>query len=130
MGMKMYWYANLLFERFYKFASCTWATNTSHVFNAEYMSTSFLKLFSHIDVILQVIFRTAGIKYICCITNRCFTKCAGFSNSINCNTHVIDPVERIENTEYIDTTFRCAIYKEANDIIRIICIPNCIGSAQ
>ena len=70
------------------------------------------------------------IQNIAGIANRSFAEFVLIEHFINCHGHTRQPIERIKDTENINAAL-CALFdKLTHDIVRIIGISDCIGSAQ
>ncbi len=126
----MDWQTDLFFQRFDQHRSCSRFQQACHVFQAKNMRARRLQVFTHCNIIVQIIFRAVRVKNIARITNRTFTDLTVFHHCVHGHTHVFNPIQTVKNAEYIHTGFRGLSHKFLHYIIGIIGIPNAITGPQ
>ena len=57
----------------------------------------------HIQVVRQIVFRTGAVENIAGVAQSDFSDLARFADGLNGAVHVVQTVEAVENTEYVDT---------------------------
>ena len=130
MGMQLYRNADLIFQGSDQLLGCIRLEKTGHILDGQNMGASFLQLFGHVNIIIKGIFIPLGIHNIAGIANGGFTDLTLLQNLIHGYFHTGDPVERIENTEHIDTRSGRLLNESADQVIRIIGITHSIGAAD
>ena len=118
-----------LAQRLDQHARARWPQETCHILDREDMAACPLQLFGDADVIVERIFGPVGIENVACVTDRPLGEFACLANRVDCDAHVLNPVEAIENTEKIDPS-GCAADKIFHHIVWIIGVANTIGAAQ
>src|SRR5690625_2692308 len=89
-----------------------------------------LKPLSEIDVVIERILGTAFVQDVSGIAKGTVNKLSGCQISLDCYLHTLDPVEAIEDTENVDTSFSRLMDKRLDDIIWVVYIANRIGRSQ
>src|SRR6267378_1209148 len=94
------------------------------------MRAELFQLLGHVDVIPQRILWTAFVENVAGVANGRLTNRAGFENSINCNAHVLNGIERIEDTEDIDALGVRFAHEFLDDVVGIRRIPYSVRAAK
>ena len=77
-----------------------------HVLDREDMAAGPFQLLGDADIIVERIFGAIGIENVARVADRALGELAGLAHGIDRDTHVLDPVEAIENAEEIDARWR------------------------
>ena len=102
MGVKVDWDPELFAKGAHELECGVRLAESGHVFDGEKVGAEFLELVGHCDVVLERIFWTACVENVSGVTNRRFADAAGLKHGVDCDAHVFDGVERIEDAEDID----------------------------
>ncbi len=94
------------------------------------MCAKLLQLLGHGDVILERIFWPAFVKNISGVANRRLADGAGLQNGVDCDAHILDRVERIEDTEDIDALLVGLAHKFFDDVIGIRRVTHRVRAAK
>ena len=120
---------NLFFQGFDENGCRGRFQQTRHIFQADNVSPRIAQRFTHIDIVVQVVFGAVWIKDITGITDRAFTDFAGLDHGIHGDAHVFNPVQTVEHTENVNAGCSLAD-KFLYDIIGISRVADTIRPAQ
>jgi len=87
-----------------KLRGALWLQQTSHVLDGQHVNIQSDKLFDEFKVVLQVVHSIVRVANISRVANGSFSNTSGGSDGINTELHVLNIVDRIEDTEHIHTS--------------------------
>ena len=101
-----------------------------HVLETEDMGARRLQLAGQRDVVVEVVFRAAGIGDVAGVADRRLAEPAGLQHRIHRRAHVLDPVERIEDAEQVDPALRRLAHEIAHHVVGIGGVADAVRGAQ
>ena len=101
-----------------------------HIFNSNDIGTGILQFFCHLDIVVEVIFRTGRVENIAGIAKSYFGNLACFTNGLYRFIHVIETVQAVEDTEDVDTVFRREFDEVLDDVIGVARIAYGVGTTD
>jgi len=130
MSMQVYRYGYLLLQRRYQLFGSHRLQKSRHVLDAKDVSTSLFQFLCHVHIILKGIFVSGLVQDVSGIAHACLGYLALVQRFVQRHLHALYPVQRVEDTEHIDSAF-CRLFDKFSDyIIRIVLISNGIGASD
>ncbi len=124
MAMQLHHQAGLLLNAFHQIVCAVGINQTAHILNADTIRTHCFQLFGQLHKMRRVVHRAVGIG------NRHLSMCAVFFGGPHRTFHVAHIVQRVENTNDVNTVFHAFLHKQIHHIIRIMTIAQQILAAQ
>ena len=90
-----------------------------HILDGDDVGAGVLQFLRHVDVVRQVVFRAGAVEDIAGVAQGDFGDLARFADGLNRAVHVVQAVEAVENTEYVDAVFRRQFDEVLDDVVRI-----------
>jgi len=117
--VKVNWDGELLAKCAHELEGGVRLAQSGHVFNGEKVRAEFFELLGHADVVLEGIFWAARVEDVSGVANRRFADAAGLEHGVDCDAHVVDGVERIEDAENVDALCVGFAHEFLDDIVGI-----------
>ena len=130
MGVQVNRNTDFLLQSADQFSGSSWFQQTGHIFNTQNVSTGSFQFFCFFHIVFQSIFITRSIHNVASIAQASFTDFVLFQSFVDGHFHTFQPVQRVEDTEYIDTCFGSFFYERADYIVRIVFVTYSVSTAQ
>ena len=131
MGVQVNGNGQVLFQLGYECFSCQRLEQACHVFDGQQMGTFILKAAGQVEVVLKVVLGAGRVADVAGVANAGLSQGAGFfAHRPDAHLHGVEPVERIEDPEQVDSLF-CGIYnKLLNQIVGVCLVANGIAAPE
>ena len=130
MRMEMNRERNLIFESSHQLFRGIRLEKAGHILDRQYMRAAPLKLLCHINIILKSVLIALRIGYISGIAYRRLADLILLYDLLHGYLHTRQPVQGVENSEYVDSALCRLLDKSPYKVIRIICISHGVCAAQ
>ncbi len=130
MRVEMDRQAGLFLQRLDQRKRCARLAQPGHVLDAQDVRASALQVARERHVVLEVVLRLARIGEIAGVADRRLAQLARLAHGVDCDAHVLDPVERVEDAEQVDARARRLIDEVAHDVVGIVGVADRIRRAQ
>ena len=101
-----------------------------HILDSDDIGTGILQFFCHADIVIEIIFRTGRIEDIAGIAEGDFGNLARFPDGLHRFIHIVQTVQAVENTEYINAVLGRELYEILDHIVRVARIAYGVGAAD
>ena len=103
---------------------------TGHILDRNGVCAQCFKLFSHVFVVLDRVFRLCRIIDIACVADGCFSDFIVVAYVLDASFHLLRPVQAVEDTENVNPVFSCKSDELFQTVVRIVLISDCIRSTE
>ncbi len=114
----------------YQFLRSHRLQQTGHILDCDDMRTSLLQFLRHVYIVLQVVLLSGFIQDISGVAHGGFRNLTLIQGLIDSDFHALNPVQGVEDTEYIDSGLRGLTDELPNGVIRIVPVSYRIRTAE
>jgi hypothetical protein len=130
VSVEMDGYADLVLQCRDEFTRGARSTQPGHVLDAEDVSAGGLEFTRHPDVVLEIVLGATRVAEVAGVADGRLRQLARCEHGIDRDAHVLHPVERIEDPEYVDAG-RSGLLDEVHDhVVRVVLVTDRIRRPQ
>ena len=122
--------ADLLLQRLDQRPGRARLAQARHVLDAQYVCARLLEFLRQPYVVLDVVLGLARVVQVSGVADRRLAEPVGLEHRVHRNAHVLDPVQRIEHTEQVDTALRRLLDEIAHHVVGVVGVADGIRRAQ
>ncbi len=130
VGMEVQRQADFFLQRLDQRADGARFADAGHVFDADDVGAGLLQLSGEVDVVLEVEFRAALVEQVAGVAQGAFAQRTALDDGIHGDTHVVHPVQRVEDTEDVDAVLSRLLHEVAHNVVAVVGIADGVGGAQ
>mmetsp|Transcript_3062 Transcript_3062/g.6783 ORF Transcript_3062/g.6783 Transcript_3062/m.6783 type:complete len:254 (-) Transcript_3062:558-1319(-) len=103
---------------------------SSHILDCQRMRTHINQLTTKVHVIFEVVLALRRISNITSVTHGTLNETTSLSSSVDTELQVVEVIQRIEDTEDINSRVLSLIAKFVNDVVGVVGVSNSVSTAQ
>ena len=130
VSMQMYRYSKLVLQSCDELSCGYRSQQSGHVLDAEDVSASLLELLSHLDIVVKSVLRLCRVEDVACVADACFSDLALVEDFVESDFHALDPVQRVEDPEYVDAALGRLLDESSDNVVRIVLVSYAVSSSE